>query len=223
MIVVVHVAVWLLRMLAVLPLWLAGFPICYVLARRQAWEPRKSRFYANPDGSQRILAQWRPRWAYVWGNEEDGVAGPRWFMQGAPAWKRAFVWSAWRNPTNNLRFVYPFGIVIQPSRVRFRGNVIDSPGDDERREGVARFRWSYAWQGAFSGLWVKAPISFPQIQALGHWWQFWLWRVDWRQEVLNFRIGYKILPKDARGVPDYDYRAPGAGFGLQLQLRDVGR
>lgn len=197
----VHLAVWLMRMAAVLPLWVLGFPACLGLAMLEAWEPRKSRFFTYDDGSPRWLAQWTPVWAYPWGNEEDGIAGPRSFMHGAPAWKRAFVWSAWRNPVNNLRFIYPFGITIDPARIRWRGNVVDSPLDDDRNEGVFRFRWSYTWQGIFAGFWLRAPVG---------------------GRVLNFRCGYKLVPKDARGVPDYDYRSKGCGFGLQLQMRGKG-
>lgn len=197
-----HVAAWLLRLAAGVPLWLLGFPIVLGLSLAHAWEPRRSRFYAYDDGSPRIVAQWRPRWAWIWNDEELGIAGPREWMHGRAPWLRAFVWSAWRNPTNGLRFIYPFGIRIIPELIRFRGNVTDSPLDDERAAGVARFRWSYTWQGIFAGLWVRVPV---------------------RGRVLNLRCGYKLVPKDARGVPAYDYRSPGAGFGFQVQLRGVGR
>jgi hypothetical protein len=204
----VHVAAWLLRVLVVAPLWVIGIPLCYVLARRHAWEIRDSRFFVY-DGTStpRKLAQWRVRWVWlIYGNDEDGVAGPRSFMQGAPPWKRALVWSAWRNPVNNLRFVWPFGIQIDPPRVRVRGNTVLSPDEDEAqefeaaefedREPVRRVLWSYTWQGPFAGLWIRWPRG---ARAHG-----------------QFRIGWKLIPRDARGVYDADYRSKGCPFGLQF-------
>lgn len=44
---------------------------------------------------------------WIWGNEEDGVLpdARNNYMTWAPDWLRAYVWSAWRNSANNLRFV----------------------------------------------------------------------------------------------------------------------
>lgn len=39
----------------------------------------------------------------IWGNNEDPKA-PSWFMEGDADWWRNYVWRAWRNPTNNVRF-----------------------------------------------------------------------------------------------------------------------
>lgn len=196
-----HVVVWILRLVVTAPLWLIGLPVCYVLAKRRAWVLEPSPYYQNPDGSPRMLLQWKPRWAKVFNQYEDGVTGAVWWQHAKrewPEWKRAFVWSAWRNPINALRFVYPFGIKLVPGLIQFRGNVQDSPQDDDAREGVYRFRWCYAWQSVYAGLWIRWP---------------------YRDGYAQFRIGYKVLPKDARGVPDSDYRSKGCGFGLQFQFR----
>lgn len=238
-----HVCAWVVRFVVVLPLWVIGVPLLFVLAKRHAWEPRRSRFFAYEDGSPRLLAQWRSRVVWlIYGNDEDGIAGPRSFMQGAQIWKRAFVWSAWRNPVNNLRFVYPFGIRIEPRRIRWRGNVVDSPLDDERNElaflrSVAgdeseslRLRWSYTWQGVFAGLWIRRPGRYPIPRIVWPWkafrarWPFVEWQrpslsIRLEQRTLNARCGWKLVPKDARGVPHYDYRSKGCAFGLQFQLR----
>lgn len=42
-----------------------------------------------------------PRWAWLWNNQVDGIYGP-----GNPHTRwQAFLWTALRNPVNNLRFV----------------------------------------------------------------------------------------------------------------------
>lgn len=41
----------------------------------------------------------------VWGNDEDGVLGPTWYNPLGTPW-RAYLWSAWRNSANNLRWVF---------------------------------------------------------------------------------------------------------------------
>ena len=47
-----------------------------------------------------------PRWLWLFGNNEDGLLPPEsmklWV--GLPAWRRAMLWTCWRNPVNNLRF-----------------------------------------------------------------------------------------------------------------------
>jgi hypothetical protein len=54
----------------------------------------------------RQVTYWRGgRWTWIWGNEEDGVTGPVWYMPGKPEWLRAYMWSAWRNSCNNLRYL----------------------------------------------------------------------------------------------------------------------
>jgi hypothetical protein len=42
----------------------------------------------------------------IYGNAEDGVTGADWYLPGKPVWLRAYMWSAWRNSCNNLRFVF---------------------------------------------------------------------------------------------------------------------
>lgn len=218
-----HIAAWVLRILAVLPLWVLGFPVCYVLARREMWSLQTSRFFKEDSGQPRKRPQWRPRWAWIWGNEEDGVAGPRWHLQGAPSWRRAFVWSAQRNPVNNARFVFPLGIRIEPRRIRFRSNCLYSPQDDWTG---ARALWSYTWQGLFSGLWIRTT-PFPWFRVALTWRR--VWRISLptsfqftrRRVYANVRAGWKLVPKDAFGIPSTDYRSKGCGFGLQLQLRET--
>ena len=43
------------------------------------------------------------RMLWIFDNDEDGVM-PHWYNPTASAW-RAYLWSAWRNSVNNLRFL----------------------------------------------------------------------------------------------------------------------
>lgn len=66
-----------------------------------------------------MIARWKWKWLNtLWGNEEDGIDGLSLLLPSGnvknlnwnssvnkwPYWKIAFVWSAWRNSVNNLRF-----------------------------------------------------------------------------------------------------------------------
>lgn len=184
---------WVPYILLTFPLWIMGlFIVAFLLATGQ-YHTRPSRVYKG-----RKVTTWKPRWAWLWGQEEDGVFGPDSYRKGQPQWLRAYVWAAIRNPVNNERFTPPLGFVVDPSKIKVYGNTVSSPYDDEAAEQVMRFRWSYVTHGWYSGLWIRIPVGKKHI---------------------NFRIGWKLLPRDKEGVPDYDYRKPGVGFGLQLQLR----
>jgi len=179
------------------PLWLAGIPICYALARSGKYAERDSLYYGK-----RVLA-WTPRWAWIWGNEEDGVGGTTWWdarVKGAFSWREIFLWSALRNPANNLRFVPVLHPVPEPKRVRYAGNSID-PWDDlkalrEEGDGLHRPYWCYAWQGLFAGFYVIWPLTMTRH--------------------FRLRVGWKILPKDAIGGTVTDYRRFRYPFGLQF-------
>lgn len=74
-----------------------GLVIVGVLAVLRAWK-------LSGDG------KWHwPLWAWIWDNEEDGIAGPG----VRPTVWRAFYWSALRNNVNNLRY---FPGVSDPTR-----------------------------------------------------------------------------------------------------------
>lgn len=190
---IISAVLWPLYVAAQVPLWLAGLPICYRLARREAWTLRPSQYF------KRDVTAWGPRWAWLWGNEENGITGPDWWHTqnaGKPEWRIAFVWSAWRNPVNNLRFVPLLNPVIVPDRIRFRGNA----DDPARKSAIGRKRveWSFTWQGIYAGLVVRW-----QITATHH---------------AQFRAGWKFIPRDRFGVATDDYRSIRCPFGVQLHL-----
>jgi hypothetical protein len=186
---------WPAHLIVSAVLWLAGWPICTWLTLRSDVEERLvSRF-------ERTLLKWRAPWAYIFGNDEDGIDGLRggspdqyaWAEQtknDSAAW-RILKWSCWRNPIGNLRFVRPFGFQIIPSKVNWIGNTADPDRDYEWRPDTY---WYFAWHGLYTGAW----IIYRGYQ---------------------LRIGWKILPCDAVGVSPEDYRSKGCGFALQLQRK----
>ena len=176
-------------------LWISGLPVCAWLAYRWNW--RLTTSYLHPD---RTIAVWRPRWAWVWSNDEDGVTGhPGWQDLWAGHDRLgAFVWSALRNPSNNLRFVPLLSLVIDPVRVHFVGNHENppmriSPGNYPP---VGHVRWSFTWQFPYAGF-----VYRRQLTATHH---------------FQIRLGWKLLPKDRLGVADDDYRKLRCGFGTQV-------
>jgi len=45
-----------------------------------------------------------PKWAWIWDNDQDGIYGPHWFHKGNENFRSCWLWSAVRNPVNNMRF-----------------------------------------------------------------------------------------------------------------------
>jgi len=85
--------------------WLVLFPIGVVLllplSLLRLWHTAPSLEY-NYD-----VTVWNGgKLTWLWGNEEDGVlpSDRNHYLVGKPDWLRAYLWSAWRNSTNNVRF-----------------------------------------------------------------------------------------------------------------------
>lgn len=77
-------------------------------AWREEWGIRRSQ---AKQFSNRLLLEWQDPALAVYCNEENGIAptmnngAP--YMPGSSTRWRAYVWSAWRNPANNQRFLTP--------------------------------------------------------------------------------------------------------------------
>ena len=69
--------------------------------------------------------------------------------------------------------------------MRVRANCPNSPQDDWTG---ARVLWCYVWQVTFAGLWLRAP--WPDVPFL-------------RGHYFEFRIGWRLVPRDVRGVPTW--------------------
>lgn len=165
-----------------------GVPVVTALALAGATAMRFSPLFA------RTLLEWRPGWAWLWGNEEDGVDGLRdndyangpWRerTKSWPRWLRVIAWSAFRNPVGNLRFVHPFGFYIDPKRVTWSG--VYAPDNTPSNGGG----WAFTTCGIYSGLWlIKGKYQL--------------------------RVGWKLKPEDANGLRQDDYRRKGCGFAFQ--------
>jgi len=132
--------VWLLRVALLAILALIGIPIIWMLARHSMCRPTRSKRF------DRIVLQFAPAF-WLWNNDEDGVDGLRgddpaqqWWADKTAGWspqKRIFVWSAFRNPVDSLRWVPLLNPKLEPSRVRSIGM---SHEPDKGENG-----WYYAW------------------------------------------------------------------------------
>ena len=90
-----YILLFILIQVINIPLFIIGIPVCAVLA----WGGFS---YFAEDNKY----HW-PRWAYIWDNPEDGVDGA-WYQRANKHRSYAmneFIWSALRNPVNNLRYV----------------------------------------------------------------------------------------------------------------------
>lgn len=189
------VILWPLMLVLSGILWILGIPICAMLARSEDW--KESTNYLHPD---RVIKVWGRKWAWLWSNDEDGVTGhPEWQerYKDSPRWG-AFRWSAIRNPSNNLRFVKGLSFKIDPARVGSVGNSADPakrmPVDAQPLPGVTK--WAFTWQLPYAGVVYRRQLT------------------DTRH--FQIRLGWKLLPKDASGVSDDDYRKLSCGFGTQI-------
>lgn len=101
-----YIGLFILIQLASLVLTIVGIPICAILADIEFWQPA-------PDKDD---IYHYPAWAWVWDNDEDGIM-PAWYRRQHPSWslrRVAFVWTALRNPCNNLRYVRGVSKVGRP-------------------------------------------------------------------------------------------------------------
>lgn len=74
-------------------LFIVGLPICAVLAMA-------AHYTSSTNYNKTKWISKFPSWAWLWSNDEDGVTPPGYTSRWG-----TFVWTALRNPVNNLRFV----------------------------------------------------------------------------------------------------------------------
>lgn len=105
-------AIQLVMLLAMVAGWFVLLPVCI---DRRWWTPLDSK--SLKDG--RLIDRWNSLWLHrVYGNPEDGVSGQTalvWNRLGSNqipykptrwAWLNAYLWSAWRNSCDNLKYVF---------------------------------------------------------------------------------------------------------------------
>lgn len=131
-----RVLLWFPYLALMAVFWLVGLLVIPVLAWRSAWITRPSKISNFKADAIKV---WVGGWlTWIWGNEEDGVTGAEWYRELHKDWteiKQAIFWSAFRNPTNNFRFVPHLNPVIDPVKIR---SITWESGD-------------FTWQGVYSG------------------------------------------------------------------------
>lgn len=121
-----------------------------------------------------------PSWAWLWGNDFDGLTGDKrgWWAANTPfgwaadSFAAMFWWAAIRNPANNMRFLDAFSAPIAGSQIQWRGQytVEDKPGLDG---------WQFVWA----------------TQGSRRWFGFYLVHCWNERRAFVVRLGFKIKPE----------------------------
>lgn len=136
-------------------LWIAGLLSVMMLAAM-----RKTHRVCNFDRTA-LVDGWRPNWAFIFGNLEDGVYGPwdsthpshREWVEKAKNWSlfhRAVSWYI-RNPISNERFT-KLGVFLDRSKMEWVGNS-RHPWDSWKADPTKSYK-CWARQGWRAGFWL---------------------------------------------------------------------
>ena len=158
-------------------LWVIGVPLTLCLALS-----KNTHLTLSPITNLFVLV-WRPRWASLWSNWEDGVGGPdvvtnprmeRWLerWKDRPTWLRQWVWTAFRNPVSGQRITAPWALYLDESKITYAG------AWNPRTEILLgeNSAFTFARQGWKTGLWVAwgaRPVE-PGV------WKHYEFRIGWR-------------------------------------------
>lgn len=122
-----------------------------------------------------------PRWAWLWGNDFDGLLGDKrgWWADNTPfgwpvdSFAAMWWWAAIRNPVNNLRFVPGLNCPVADCMISHAGQYVveDKPGMG-------------GWQF----------VAARRLDGVSRWYGFYLVREWSPRRALVIRIGYKIKP-----------------------------
>ena len=123
-----------------------------------------------------------PRWAWLFGNDYDGLLGDKrgWWADNTPfgwpvdSFAAMWWWAAFRNPVNNMRFVKLWQAPVKGSTITYVGDytVRDHPGEA-------------GWQ-------------FVTTENGGkHWYGFYLVHQWSETRAFVIRLGFKVQPDDA--------------------------
>lgn len=86
-------------------LMVLGWVLLIPFALAHAWKPMSSPLAYGRAQIERWSSTLIDR---VYGNYEDGVVPPDWYLPSWPLWLRVYLWTAWRNSTDNLKYVFHF-------------------------------------------------------------------------------------------------------------------
>jgi hypothetical protein len=100
---------------------IVGIPVLLPLAYFGLWETRPGKSWLFPGIN---VAAWRGGWlTFLWDNEEDGVTGADWYRRihgNRPAWLNAYLWSAWRNAANGMRWLPGAAFLVDKNQLSIR-------------------------------------------------------------------------------------------------------
>lgn len=141
--------------------------------------PFRVKDYSGSDGREISNL---PKWAWLFGNDYDGVLGDKrgWWAANTPFglpvdnFVSMYTWAALRNPVNNMRRTNLFSAPVQGSTITFKG-----------KEHVRDDKDSAGWQFVTTENSGKKWFGFYLV---------YLWS-DTRAFVI--RLGFKVEPKDA--------------------------
>lgn len=180
-----------------------GFPL---IALAALLPPSNGTTHQFPDG--RKIAYFKGLLSVLlmlWENDEDGIDGipltatnqvfknQSWIAATKTwsRWRRIFVWSAWRNSVNNQRYLWPFKLLIDPSKVQIRYFLKNSA--------------YFIWQGPYSALYLTLGTRYIFIGYKFH-------QTDAAAELLSGMPAGSFVTT----LLDSDTRKPGAGFAFDL-------
>lgn len=141
--------------------------------------PFRVKGYSGSDGREISNL---PKWAWLFGNDYDGLLGDRrgWWAENTPfgwpvdSFMAMWWWAAVRNPVNNMRFVKLWQAPVKGSTITWVGDytVRDHPGEA-------------GWQ-------------FVTTENGGkHWYGFYLVHQWSDTRAFVIRLGFKVQPDDA--------------------------
>jgi hypothetical protein len=128
--------------------------------------------YVFKDGAQFRKLFW------LWSNAEDGIFGPVWFNKGVKNLKTCYLWSAIRNPANNMRYTRLFSV----HHSHMKKSIVY--GDERTPDPIiSRHRGRAVWHYTL----IKANgLYYPS---------FWILGAKGLYNHYRFRIGFKCTPE----------------------------
>jgi hypothetical protein len=131
-----HLVLSVLKFIMVIIGWII-IPIVALLKR---YHYVASRF----EPSRQILV-FKDKFMYPWSSDEDGInwhANEETRYEGT--FKQIIMWSAKRNAVGNSRFVFPFKLTVDSSKIKYIASSNFNKGDENN---IDKNFWYIAWQG----------------------------------------------------------------------------
>lgn len=184
---------WILPAISKLIAIVLGFILIPLAVIFKAYKMTEERHKGHPKSTDGHKYNWTWKFMAPWDNHTDGIAcyGER---KVGPLWLQIIYWSAFRNPANGLRLMWPLAFVVKPEKVKFIGT--------ERSLETYKNKtphWFFCWHGLYSCYFVQFFIS---------------------KKLYRIWIGWKILPQDSGGIENDDYRKLGSAFTSQFKSVD---